>query len=184
MMPAIQGLRFRLHTHKRAGRSLFVAAVGLFVVLAIAGCGSGGSGSVASVTRSHSEVEELAARVPLGTSVQEVLRKLGRPSSKNIEGRNEVLSYGGWQLEFEGGLLARKSIERFPKGGGRAKDNFDKVVLGLTLGETIAEVRPKLGRPERVLEIWEDRDEKITDLGYGRWWITFLNGRLEGRTHD
>jgi hypothetical protein len=122
--------------------------------------------------------------MPLGTSVQAALRELGQPSDRAVEGRNEALYYGGWELEFEGGRLARKSTERFPKGGVRPKSNFDKVVLGLTLGETIAEVRPKLGRPERIIETWEGHDEKITDLGYGGWRITFVNGRLEERTHS
>jgi hypothetical protein len=111
------------------------------------------------------------------------LRELGRPSNRGGEGRDEALNYGRWDLEFEGGRLARKSIERFPKGGVRPKDNFDKVVRGLTLGEAIADVRPKLGRPERIIETWEGRDEKVTVLGYGGWHITFVNGRLEERTH-
>jgi hypothetical protein len=152
--------------------------------VSIVGCGSGKSGSVASVRRSHSEVEELAARMPLGTSVQGALRELGRPSNQVVEGRNEALIYGGWHLEFEGGRLVRKSIQRIPKGGVRPKSNFAKVVLGLTLGETIAEVRPKLGRPERILETWEGHDERVTQFGYGGWRITFVNGVLEERTHS
>ncbi|HVS99843.1 MAG TPA: hypothetical protein VHE08_04940 [Solirubrobacterales bacterium] len=122
--------------------------------------------------------------MPLGTSVQGALRELGRPSSEVVEGRNEALIYGGWHLEFEGGRLARKSIERFPKGGARPKSKFDKVVLGLKLGEKIAEVRRKLGRPERIIETWEGHDEKVTELGYGGWRITFVNGVLEERTHS
>ncbi len=133
--------------------------------------------------RSHSEVDELAARTPLGTSVQGVLRKLGRPSSQIDEGPKEVLIYGRWHLEFEGRRLARRSIERFPKGGVRAKSNFDKAVLGLKLGEAIAEVRPKLGRPERIIETWEG-NEKVTEFGYGGWRITFVNGLLDERTHS
>lgn len=183
-MPRIQGPGSRPHTRESVGRSLCVAGFVLFVVMSVVGCGSGGSGSVASVRRSHGQAEELAARMPLGTSVQAALRELGQPSDRAVEGRNEALYYGGWELEFEGGRLARKSTERFPKGGVRPKSNFDKVVLGLTLGETIAEVRPKLGRPERIIETWEGHDEKITDLGYGGWRITFVNGRLEERTHS
>jgi hypothetical protein len=182
-MTGIQVRRSRPHTCESVGMSFWVAGFVLFVVLSVVGCGHGGSGSVASVKRPRGEVEELAARMPLGTSVQGALRELGRPGSRVVEGRNEALNYGGWDLEFEGGRLTRKSIERFPKGGVRPKSNFDKVVLGLTLGETIAEVRPKLGRPERIIETWEGRDEKVTDLGYGGWRITFVNGRLEERTH-
>ncbi len=121
--------------------------------------------------------------MPLGTSAQGALRELGAPSNQVVEGRNEELNYGGWHLEFEGGRLARKSIERFPKGGVRPKSNFAKVVLGLKLGEAIAEVRPKLGRPERIIETWEGHDEKVTEFGYGGWRITFVNGLLDERAH-
>jgi hypothetical protein len=155
----------------------------LLVVLSVVGCGNGGSGSVASVRRTHGEVEELAARMPLGTSVQAALRELGRPSNRAVDGHTEALHYGRWNLEFEGGRLTRRSTSKFPRGGVRPKSNFDKVVLGLTLGESIPEVRPKLGRPERIIETWEGHDEKVTVLGYGGWQITFVNGRLEQRTH-
>lgn len=174
----------RLQTRGSVGRSLCVACILLFVIVTIVGCASAKSGSVASVRRSYIQVEELAARMPLGTSLQGALRELGRPSNKVVEGRNEALIYGGWHLEFEGGRLARKSIERFPKGGVRPKSDFDKVVLGLSLGETIADVRPKLGRPERIIETWEGHNEKVTELGYGGWRITFVNGVLATKTHS
>lgn len=130
------------------------------------------------------EVERLAAHVPLGTPVQAVLGELGRPSTRVREGRTEALNFAGWDLEFQDGRLARKSTARFPKGGALPKSNFNEVVLGLSLGETIDEVRPQLGRPERIIETWEGHDEKVTVLGYGGWQITFVNGRLEERTHS
>lgn len=173
-----------LPTRGSVDRVLCVAGLVVFIVLSVMGCGNGGTGSVASVKRPRDEVEELAARMPLGTSVQGVLRGLGRPNNRVVEGRNEVLTYGSWALEFESGRLTRRSTERFPKGGVRPKSNFERVVLGLTLGETITEVRSKLGRPERVVESWEGNDETVTDLGYGGWQITFVNGRLEERTHS
>jgi hypothetical protein len=182
-MSRIQAPRSRPHTQESVSRSLSAAGFVFFVVLSVVGCGSGGSGSVVSVRRPHGEAEELAGRMQLGTSVQAALRELGRPSGRAVEGRDEALDYGIWDLEFEGGRLARKSTERFPKGGVRPKSNFDKVVLGLTLGETVAEVRPKLGRPERIVETWEGHDERVTELGYGGWKISFVNGRLEQRTH-
>jgi len=172
------------YTRPSVGRNVCVIGLVLFVVLSFVGCGNGGSGSDASVRRSPVEVEGLAARMQLGTSVQAVLGELGRPSTRVVEGRTEALNYGGWDLEFEDRRLARKSTSRNPRGGVRPKSNFNKVVLGLTLGETIDEVRPKLGRPEGIIETWEGHDEKVTVLRYGGWQITFVNGRLEERTHS
>src|SRR6185312_12618293 len=96
------------YTRPSVGRNVCVIGLVLFVVLSFVGCGNGGSGSDASVRRSPVEVEGLAARMQLGTSVQAVLGELGRPSTRVVEGRTEALNYGGWDLEFEDRRLARK----------------------------------------------------------------------------
>lgn len=108
MMLVIQKPRSRPHMRESVGRSLYVAGFVLSVVLSVVGCGSGGSESVASVKKPPGEIEELAARMSHGTSVQGVLRELGRPTNRVVEGQNEALHYGNWNLEFERARLARK----------------------------------------------------------------------------
>jgi hypothetical protein len=168
----------------KVSRSICLIGIVLFLAMCAVGCGTGGSASNSLVSRTRVEAERLAKRMPLGTSVQAALDKLGRPNSRFHEGRTEALHYGRWNLEFDDGRLARKSTERIPLGGVRPRSHFDEVVLGLTLGESIPEVRPKLGRPERIIETWEGQDEKVTVLGYGGWQITFVDDRLEERSHS
>ncbi len=143
-----------------------------------AGCGGGGTASYGSTHGRNASIAQLR----LGEAVDGVIDEIGQPRDVTKEGRSEELNYGEWQLRFTDGKLASKSIVRGPQG--RLPDS-PKVttprVLGLRLGMSIDAVERQLGRPQNLSETWEGNEERVSNLRYGEWQLTFVNGRLDQR---
>jgi outer membrane protein assembly factor BamE (lipoprotein component of BamABCDE complex) len=64
-------------------------------------------------TTNNKALNKKVASVPLGSSVESVRAKLGKPDSyqvmNNEFGKTEYLYYGQWQLSFEDGQLDSKN---------------------------------------------------------------------------
>lgn len=64
-------------------------------------------------TTNNKSLNRKVAKIPLGTSVQAVKAKLGKPDNYQVSntsyGKSEYLYYGQWQLAFEDGKLESKS---------------------------------------------------------------------------
>ena len=117
-------------------------------------------------------------------SVDEVVDVLGEPIDRHPEGRNEGLGYGMWQIFFRHDRLDWRSRANIPHPPGTRlpESKMTPAVLSLSLGETIAAVRHKLGTPETISEVLEGRHERVISLRYAPWELTFVNDKLEERT--
>ncbi len=64
-------------------------------------------------TTNNKALNRKVAAIPLGTSVESVKAKLGKPDDYQVMnssyGKSEYLYYGQWQLTFENGTLDSKN---------------------------------------------------------------------------
>jgi hypothetical protein len=125
-----------------------------------------------------------------GTSIESVRSQFGKPVSEFSQGKEAVLYYGTWQLEFANGRLKRKTRYFRVKQGKespireasrREGEALDREVLMLHPGMSIAVVRARLGPPKGREEEFEGTGRRQI-LRYGVWELVFSEGRLTRRT--
>jgi hypothetical protein len=155
-----------------------MASLGVLAVSSI-GCNSSRQETEAKDQVSTREILELEQ----GASVDSVKERLGDPLEDTSTSTSEALSYGIWQLTFVNGHLTTRSKVIVQKDGrsnivGR---NLTKTILGLPLGTDIATAKAKLGTPEVVYVIYEDRSSPTKVLRYGSWELTFIDDALTQR---
>lgn len=97
-------------------RAAALAPVLLALALGAAGCTEEVEKEIDKLERSTTNNKALnrkVAKIPLGSSVESVKAKLGKPDSYQVSntsyGKEESFYYGQWQLNFSDGKLESKN---------------------------------------------------------------------------
>jgi hypothetical protein len=97
--------------------SVAALAVAFLVGVGVTGCTEEIEKELDAIERSTTNNKALnrkVGRIPLGSSVDSVKAKLGRPDDYQVSktaglGKSEYLYYGQWQLSFSNGKLESKN---------------------------------------------------------------------------
>ena len=170
-------------TFRHHGGSTRRAAVGSCVVTLVAlislsmgtwGCGSQ---AMSSVSTAGPELSDRIRHLETGDSAETVEKALGSPDREDDAGGEKVFYYDDWQLSFSPRLRGRTKYLH----GERWKSSraLSHAIRQLELGETVADVRARLGSPW-ALQILKSHAPERVILWYGqsRWALEFLNGAL------
>jgi hypothetical protein len=162
----------------RASIRLAVLLVLASLALGVLACGS------AAVSSSEAGVAGLGRKIrqlETGDSIATVEEALGPAERENEAGGEKVLYYGHWQLSFSPKLRSRTKY--FWEEHWKNPQALSHAIRHLAIGETIREVRKRLGSPFALQILKSHSPERVTLwYGNGRWALKFLDGGLAGTT--
>jgi len=153
----------------------------VFLLLGTQGC----TGSYNPTPSHYVSLNRQIRELNTGASISRILDQLGHPSSEHVEtSKRTSLSYPGWQLDFEEGLLVRRTheIERDRPGKVQGGGPSTTQILALRRGMNLSRVKAALGRPDVSEVVYEGNREPEQVLRYGPWEFRFERRRLRMRT--
>jgi hypothetical protein len=155
-----------------------VIAISVVVIGSLLACGQ----SATQAAADRNDLDRVIPRLPNGLSIDEAEERLGEPRTQyEVEGAEDVLVYGRWDLVFRPSLYKRTRY--YPANdwpGDRAVAPLDRDVRELSLGRSRVAIERDLGQTEvwQVLDL--NKRERIW-YGNGRWMLEFRDRRLSNK---